>query len=348
MTNCTKLIGTTTALILAAGACADLQYGEAILSAESNCFSGSEHDLVEEKITYNGTYEANSSCGGGMTSAYLHTDDAWFILSAGSSVPGQNGNSNDKDGRIVVDGGNGAAAVEVQFTVDRPTLFRMSRCLEGSNVRFWDGEYQIAELGHADQVTQLRAGTYWATIETDQYGSAVWAEIDWQQSDADDPADINGDGKVNHLDLADMITLLSDNNARKPGLDKEKGKGLGDVTPMPKPKPAQKPGLKPARKPDLKPGQKPGRKPGERCGTGSSTKGDQFRSMQSFDRNSQPGQYGPQLSDNGADRYQDKPSNDKVDIEDPSRTSKKSRTKGDLDRDGKVDIKDIVILMGRL
>ena len=47
MTNCTRLIGTTTALLLTAAASADLQYGEALLSAESNCFAGSDHQLLQ-------------------------------------------------------------------------------------------------------------------------------------------------------------------------------------------------------------------------------------------------------------------------------------------------------------
>ena len=295
MTKHTHLLGTMTATILAATATADLQYGQAMVSAESNCFTGSDRAFDQTAIKPGDLLEATSSCGGGGTSASLQAEEAWFVLSAGSSMPGKGAPSDEKGGRPMIDGGNGPGAVEVEFTIDRPTLFRMSRCREGSTVRFWDGEYQIAELGHGDQVTQLREGTYWATLETDQYGTPMWAEIDWQQSANDDPADVNGDGRIDLQDLTDLVTILSDNGAKKPspetGKDKNKGKGkgrgFGGATPMPKPKPVQKPAK----------------------GKGG-----------------------------------DKPQKGEA----PALDTRDTLVKGDLNQDGKVDIKDITHLLAKL
>ena len=88
MTNCTRILGTTAALIIAGGATADLQYGEAILSAESTCFTGTDQAQARQKVSLDEMMEVNSFCGGGGTGAYLMADTDWFIMSAGSTVPG--------------------------------------------------------------------------------------------------------------------------------------------------------------------------------------------------------------------------------------------------------------------
>ena len=327
MTNCTRIIGTTTALLLTAAASADLQYGDALLSAESNCFAGSDHQVLQQSISFDNAAEVNSSCGGGMTSAYLETNENWFILSAGSTVPGQG--STDEEIPIIIDGGNGAGAVEVEFTIDRPTLFRLSRSIEGSTVRFWEGDYQVAMLSNNDEETPLPKGTYWATIETDQYGTPVWAEIDWQQQGDDKPGDLDDDGKVDGKDLALLISLVADSKdaPSKSSSDKysnghptggtctssgKKDFGLSSSlqvkgTPLPRPKPQP--------------------------------------SGDSRSNNKVP--HAPTGLSDGPAATTDKGGSDK-----PAKviapTLPKSERKGDLDGDGKVDIRDIVFLMARI
>jgi hypothetical protein len=325
MTNCTAILGTATALILTVGANADLQYGEAVLSAESNCFTGAHHDLVQQSVSFAGEYlEASSSCGGGSTGAYLDTNADWFILSAGSTIPGQQ-SSGKETVPVITDGGNGTGAVEVEFTVDGPTLFRMQRCQPGTTVKFWDGKDQIASLDSADGVTQLPQGTYWATIETDEYGTPMWAQVDWSQQEDQDPADINGDGKVNTLDLVELMQKMSEQK----GSDKNHptggkctaaaGKGKGGVkdissgyTPMPKPKPAQskrKSGGKEAQLDDN----------GDIYGAHmSQMKGRADGKESKFDDNGEI--FGAHMS----------------------------RMKGDFDQSGKIDMTDVIYLLKRL
>lgn len=401
MTNCTRLFGTTAALILAAGACADLQYGDAILSAESNCFAGSDYEQIQQSIGIDSSLEVNTSCGGGSTSAYLETGDSWFILSAGSSVAGQGSSGSDAEVPVIIDGGNGAAAVEIEFTVDAPTLFRLSRSLEGSKVRFWDGDYQIAVLNNSDEETQLPQGTYWATVETDEYGTPVWAEIDWSQQEKDKPADLNGDGKLDAKDLAVLISIISDakgeaksdkdaKSDKKPeqyptGGDctEAKSKSSGKLsatdshdkaTPMPRPKPQG--GLagddnefktfdKPSDKgPELgdnssSNGKAPSAPTGINDGPGATNEQSSGDSIGS----DQPGESSPQLGDNSSSKTK-APSAPTGINDGPGATADKGsdkgsdkvkplglpkvKTKGDLDGDGKVDIKDIVFLMARI
>ena len=317
MNNCTRIVGATTALMLGLAANADLQYGDAILSAESHCFMGVQHETVQRPIAFAGDHLSTiSSCGGGSTTAFIETAPDWFILSAGSTAPGMP--TEGEKAPVLVDAGNGPGAVELAFTIDRPTLFRMQRCLPGTTVIFWDDDYQIAVLDSADEVTPLPAGSYWATLETDQYGTPTWAQIDWSQQEDSDPADINGDGKVNAQDIADQVSRMSES---KPGTNAKesdgthttggectkddaasskqvKGRGdrkdkpvTGGFTPLPKPKPGSMKG-----------------KPNSQASEGK----------------------GPQVF-----------------FEAPNKETK-SRRKGDFDRNGKIDIHDIVYLIGRM
>ena len=344
MTNYTRLIGTTTALVLASGACADLQYGDAILSAESNCFAGTQRDLVQQTLGAASAMEASSSCGGGSTSASLETGDSWFVLSAGSTVPGQGSSGSDAEVPIIVDGGNGHGAVELQFTVDAPTLFRMSRALEGSKVRFWDGDYQIAELKDLDEETPLPQGTYWATIETDQYGTPVWAEIEWSQQADEKPADLNKDGRLDEQDLAILVKLVSESKDSndKPSKGKQKPSEHstgGTCTDAGKDAGKQKPSGKLSAK-DRLDGATPLPRPKPQQGGLASADG-------KFEGNVQPSDSHPQFgngsSSAGDDKGSAKGSRKVLPIELP-----KVKRKGDLDGDGKVDIKDIVFLLARI
>ena len=363
MTSTTRILGTSTALAIAACAAADLRYDEVILSAESNCLTGSDRALFQQELDGRSHVEASSGCGGGETSAFLETGVDYFIISAGSTVPGQ---SLDADGKtpMITDGGNGHGAVEVSITIDRPTLFRMTRCLEGSKVVFWDDDYRIAELDGPDQATPLPKGTYWATIETDAYGTPVWAEIDWQQQKQDDPADLNGDGRIDGADLAALIALVSDAGAQK--------------------KPQPKPGSKPESKPESKP--KPGSagKPVPSFGTGGTctdramtrcfrVKGERsdkhpLNGARPLPR-PKPGSFGSKGTADG-NAFDGRPRQEIEDWSDaaegsgfggttnankgfdgsipPAASGPTLDDNGDLNADGKVDIKDIVYLMGRL
>ena len=200
-------------MIITACAMADLRYGEAILSAESNCFIGSQHDLVQQELGFNSTLEAYTSCGGGMTSAYAETYGQYFVLSAGSTVPGMSnsghGDEASDDYTPIIDACNGHAAAEIQFKVDRPTLFTMNRMIEGTSVSLWADSDLIDSLDFAGDQIALRAGTYWASVETDQYGTPVWGEVEWWQDDDDKPADLDKDGKVDQKDVAILVSLMS-------------------------------------------------------------------------------------------------------------------------------------------
>lgn len=248
MTNCTRIIGVSAAMILTAYAAADFDYEQAILTAESNCFTGTHQEIVQQSLGANGSLEANSSCGGGMTSAYLEAGEDYFVLSAGSTVHGSSSSGSEKEAPVIVDGGNGYGAVEIEFTIDRPTLFTMSRSIEGSKVSFWDGQDLLDSLDYSDDKTALRAGTYWVSIETDEYGKPVWAEVDiWQ--DKKDPADLNDDGKVDQKDLKELVSLMSKKSSYPTGGDctdgaKDNGKASLDIKgkpikgkPLPRPKP---------------------------------------------------------------------------------------------------------------
>jgi hypothetical protein len=364
MTNYTRALGTTVAMILAGGANADLQYGDAILNAESNCITGSDQMQIHQGVRMDDMMEVNSSCGGGGSAAYLIANPDWFILSAGSTVPGQQ-NQPDDEIPIIVDGGNGPAAAEVQFTVDQPTLFRMSRCLEGSKVIFWDGDYPIAELDEADAVTKLPRGSYWATIETDLYGKPVWAEIDWHQQNPElDPADINGDGKVNSKDLAALVKLMHDakpqektstggdctdgakskakGKAKGESKEKNKPEWLDGAKPMPKPKPGSFESSKGEQESKPWKGDDPITNYGDQLGNSNSNGND-------FDGASQPGQSGPRFSNNGDQLgNSDSNGNDFDGTSQPGQSGPRFSNNGDLNNDGKVDIKDIVFLMGQL
>ena len=353
MTNYSRLFGTTAALILAAGASADLQYGRAILSAESNCFAGSDQDYLQQSIGVDNALEVNSSCGGGSTTAVLETGDSWFILSAGSTIAGQGSAGSASEVPVIIDGGNGPGAVEIEFTIDRPTLFRLSRSIEGSKVRFWEGDDQIAVLNHSDEETPLPKGTYWATIETDQYGSPVWAEVDWEQQNDKKPGDLNDDGKVDAKDLTLLLSIISNDKDAKNTSDKKPAEAAtgGDctaaskkdskihsvsnyfdkATPMPRPKPQAE-------------------KAGDLESAGSGQPGDHAPKL--GDRSSSqkaphaptgfsdgPGATNGKDSDKKSDKKSDKvlaPSLPKVQL------------KGDLDGDDKVDIRDILFLMSRI
>ena len=371
MSYTTRILGTTTAMIMAAGATADLQYGEAILSAESNCFTGTDHVLVRQQVNLFDSMEAASACGGGETSAYLVADAEWFVMSAGSTVPGQGSQNDDEVVPIIIDGGNGAGAVEVEFTVDRPTLFRMSRCLEGSKVIFWDGDYQIAELNEADQVTQLPSGDYWATIETDLYGTPVWAEIDWhQQPEEFDPADVNGDGKVNAADLAALMELMPESKFQDKTQDKTRNKTRSKTQDKPQDKTQDKPQAKPQEKPstggDCTDGAKSkskGKSKGESKGTSKGNDKPAWLDGAKPMPKPKPGSFGStkgeqkgkfskgddQITnyDNQADGSASS-DNEIYGADQTGQSGPRFSNNGDLNADGKVDIKDIVYLMGRL
>ena len=282
---------------------ANLQYGDALLRAESSCFTGVQEETLHQSIAFTGDQlSVDSSCGGGATNASVRTGPDWFVISAGSTTPGMP--THGEKAPVIIDAGNGSGAVEIGFSIDRPTLFRMQRCLPGTTVFFWDGDYKIAVLDSADEVTPLPAGTYWATLETDHHGTPMWGEIGWSQQDESDPADINGDGKVNAQDLAELVSMMSDygpgtkvkgtpgDSGKAKGRDGRKGKPVtAGFTPLPKPKPGSMKG-------------KPENESSE---------------------------------DKGPKKFFDAP--DK---------GNKSHGKGDFDQNGKIDIHDIVYLIGRM
>ena len=371
MTNCTQLFGTAAALLLTVSASADLQYGDAILSAESNCFAGSDQQVLQQSIGVDNAAEVHSSCGGGMTSAYLETGESWFILSAGSTVPGQTSSGSKSEIPVIIDGGNGAGAVEVEFTIDRPTLFRMSRSIEGSKVRFWEGNEEIAVLNNSDEETPLPKGTYWATVETDQYGTPVWAEIDWDQQDDDKTGDLDEDGKVDSKDLALLLSIISNtmekdskNSSNKKSKNfptggdctngSKKGSKLDSAsnlqvkgTPTPRPKPQQG-GL--AGDLDSVGSDRPGQ---EAPQLGSNSSSNRKAPIAPTGLGDGPG---ATTDKDASDKdSKDKGSDDKADKSYKNKPAKvlaptlpKSKRKGDLDGDGKVDIRDIVFLMARI
>jgi hypothetical protein len=288
-----------------------------------------------------------------MTSAYTEAGKGYFVLSAGSTTHGSSGSESDEDAPVIVDGGNGYGSVEIEITIDRPTLFTMTRSIERSRVSFWSNGDLLDSLDYSDDRTALRAGTYWVSIETDEYGTPVWAEVDvWQQEK--DPADLNDDGKVDQKDLSKMVSLMSKTSKDKPSEDKgskkkpsyptggtctdgAQAKGKGKTSLISKDSPIYG---KPLPRP----------KPGSFGSDKDKNKGAQSKA--DFDQPSDFSHHEFDFSDNSSDsnpiaipsKGKKAPKSSKPIEIDLSETE----LKGDLNGDKKVNFKDLFILLERL
>lgn len=340
MTNCTKLIGSSAAMILTACAAADFNYEQVLLTAESGCFTGSDRAVVQQSIGVDSSLEATSSCGGGMSTAYIEAHEYYFVLAAGSTVPGMN-SSEEEEVPVILDGGNGHSSVEIQFTIDRPTMFTMSRSMAGSEVRFWDENDLLDSLDEYGDRTALPAGTYWATTETDAYGTPVWSEVSvWQQ--AKDPADLNDDGKIDQKDIPSLVSLIKKASNEKPA---EHPTG-GECTDASNAKQQDKPSLQTSKGSPINGRPLPRPKPGS-FGSEKDDKGGPIAI--DFDEPTNYSHHEFELSDNsGPIMIDDKGRRADKDDKPIAIELDKVEIKGDLNGDKEVDYKDLFFLLERL
>lgn len=243
MNTTTKLVAGTAAFIMTTCALADLEYGSAILTAQSACDDAKGSQAIKGSLDQSNRMEAHAHCQSGMSSASVETGDDYFVLAAGSNNSGaQKVNENNKKAKA---NNNPYASVEFMITVDRPTLFTMDRAIADSHVKFWSGSDLLDSLNKPGEQTALREGQYWVTIETDQYGTPTWAEISWWQN-AGEPADLNKDGQV---DQKDLIVLVSE--IKKSANEKQPSQAGKKQYPAKHPTNVTKGGLsKPASKPN--------------------------------------------------------------------------------------------------
>ena len=347
MTTRHALFCTALTLATVTAANADLNYDSVSLTAEAYCEhtqdlrSSNAPSMQSERTMF-------AACGATEVTSYFNQGENGFIIGAGSTGPNsapQQGSDHPRqsDQPGLSDNSMGYASVEIEFSIDQVTYFSMSRSLNGSTVEIWEGDNLIHAFQDAGDEGGLLPGSYVVKMENHPYETPAWAQISFEQ-DSGIKGDLDNNGVLDQNDLVKMLGQLDKDSKigqrahtikRNPAVEAKQNRRGRCGTKAPEGKGAREQGYV-ASKP---------RADRNKPGTGPATK--------------ERGSKGPDLSDcTPMDKLPSiSPKVDNTTINAAKGSKEYSQTRNalsmkrlqaDMDEDGKVTMKDVAKLLGKL
>ena len=340
MTTRHALFCTALTLATVTAANADLNYDSVSLTAEAYCEhtqdlrSSNAPSMQSERTMF-------AACGATEVTSYFNQGENGFIIGAGSTGP--NSAPQQADDRRLSDNSMGYASVEIEFSIDQVTYFSMSRSLSGSTVEIWEGDNLIHAFQDAGDEGGLLPGSYVVKMENHPYETPAWAQISFEQ-DSGIKGDLDNNGVLDQNDLVKMLGQLDKDSKigqrahtikRNPAVEAKQNRRGRCGTKAPEGKGAREQGYV-ASKP---------RADRNKPGTGPATE--------------ERGSKGPDLSDcTPMDKLPSiSPKVDNTTINAAKGSKEYSQTRNalsmkrlqaDMDEDGKVTMKDVAKLLGKL
>lgn len=340
MTTRHALFCTALTLATVTAANADLNYDSVSLTAEAYCEhtqdlrSSNAPSMQSERTMF-------AACGATEVTSYFNQGENGFIIGAGSTGP--NSAPQQADDRRLSDNSMGYASVEIEFSIDQVTYFSMSRSLNGSTVEIWEGDNLIHAFQDAGDEGGLLPGSYVVKMENHPYETPAWAQISFEQ-DSGIKGDLDNNGVLDQNDLVKMLGQLDKDSKigqrahtikRNPAVEAKQNRRGRCGTKAPEGKGAREQGYV-ASKP---------RADRNKPGTGPATE--------------ERGSKGPDLSDcTPMDKLPSiSPKVDNTTINAAKGSKEYSQTRNalsmkrlqaDMDEDGKVTMKDVAKLLGKL
>ena len=340
MTTRHALFCTALTLATVTAANADLNYDSVSLTAEAYCEhtqdlrSSNAPSMQSERTMF-------AACGATEVTSYFNQGENGFIIGAGSTGP--NSAPQQADDRRLSDNSMGYASVEIEFSIDQVTYFSMSRSLNGSTVEIWEGDNLIHAFQDAGDEGGLLPGSYVVKMENHPYETPAWAQISFEQ-DSGIKGDLDNNGVLDQNDLVKMLGQLDKDSKigqrahtikRNPAVEAKQNRRGRCGTKAPEGKGAREQGYV-ASKP---------RADRNKPGTGPATE--------------ERGSKGPDLSDSTPmDKLPSiSPKVDNTTINAAKGSKEYSQTRNalsmkrlqaDMDEDGKVTMKDVAKLLGKL
>ena len=347
MTTRHALFCTALTLATVTAANADLNYDSVSLTAEAYCEhtqdlrSSNAPSMQSERTMF-------AACGATEVTSYFNQGENGFIIGAGSTGPNsapQQGSDHPRqsDQPGLSDNSMGYASVEIEFSIDQVTYFSMSRSLNGSTVEIWEGDNLIHAFQDAGDEGGLLPGSYVVKMENHPYETPAWAQISFEQ-DSGIKGDLDNNGVLDQNDLVKMLGQLDKDSKigqrahtikRNPAVGAKQNRRGRCGTKAPEGKGAREQGYV-ASKP---------RADRNKPGTGPAT--------------DERGSKGPDLSDcTPMDKMPGSSAKDRNNTLDAGKNNKEDSRQGnaisakrlqaDMDEDGKVTMKDVAKLLGKL